>query len=161
MTLSEVCKRLALPIHKRGLVPYRDSKLTTILRDSFGGNSRTAILVNVSPFVGHSSDTLRALRFGSEASAIRNKPKVQKRIDYSQLRSTLDALETDIAAQELQLGHHKALLKQLARASAQALSTRVKSTAELRVLYERFPVLRVLLPGVVLSRYLPKGIIIR
>ncbi|KAA0156178.1 hypothetical protein FNF31_05948 [Cafeteria roenbergensis] len=161
MTLSEVCKRLALPRRMRGLVPYRDSMLTMLLKNSFGGNSRTVVLVNVSPFLDHSSDTLRALRFGAEASAIRNKPKVQRRVDYAQLRSTLDALETDIAAQELQLGHHKALLKQLARASAQALSSRVKSTAELRVLYERFPVLRVLLPGVVLSRYLPKGIIIR
>jgi hypothetical protein len=84
LVLSEVCKRLALPRRMRGAVPYRSSVLTTILRNSFGGQSRTAVLVNLSPSLNHARDTLKSLRFGANAAAIRNQPKIVKRIDYSE-----------------------------------------------------------------------------
>ena len=36
---------------KNTFIPYRDSKLTSILRDSLGGNSKTVIIANISPSV--------------------------------------------------------------------------------------------------------------
>lgn len=82
LVLSEVCKRMALPARLRGAVPFRSSTLTTILRNSFGGSSRTAVLVNLSPAIIHARDILTTLRFGANVAAIRNQPKISKRIDF-------------------------------------------------------------------------------
>lgn len=46
------------------VVPFRSSTLTKILRNSFGGNSRTALIVNCSPSSVSGRETLAALRFG-------------------------------------------------------------------------------------------------
>jgi len=78
-----------------------------------------------------------------------------------ELRRILDGLQTDVAAQALQLSGYKAVLKKLARAAAVSLASRHITAPQLSALYKRFPVLRVLAPGAVLSRYLPKGIILK
>ena len=44
-------------------VPYRDSKLTFLLRDSLGGNSLTFMIANISPSSMHFSETLSTLNF--------------------------------------------------------------------------------------------------
>ena len=48
-------------------VPYRDSKLTFILRDSLGGNSRTVIIANISPSSVNMGETLSTLEFARRA----------------------------------------------------------------------------------------------
>ena len=48
-------------------VPYRDSKLTFILRDSLGGNSRTVIIANISPSNVNVGETLSTLEFARRA----------------------------------------------------------------------------------------------
>lgn len=48
-------------------IPYRESKLTHILADSFGGNSKTCMIVTVSPHPQNKNETLSTLRFGSRA----------------------------------------------------------------------------------------------
>lgn len=53
-------------------VPYRDSKLTRVLQDSLGGNSRTALIVCCSPSRCNLNETLCSLRFGSRARGIAN-----------------------------------------------------------------------------------------
>ena len=45
-------------------VPYRDSKLTRILQESLGGNSRTTLIVTCSHSEEHEHETLSTLRFG-------------------------------------------------------------------------------------------------
>lgn len=45
-------------------VPYRESKLTRILQQSLGGNSRTALIITCSPHPYNESETLSTLRFG-------------------------------------------------------------------------------------------------
>ena len=45
-SLGKVIKSLSLKIHH---IPYRDSKLTRILQDSLGGNSKTTLIVTCSP----------------------------------------------------------------------------------------------------------------
>ena len=44
-------------------IPYRDSKLTFILRDSLGGNSKTVIIANISPSHLNVNETLSTLKF--------------------------------------------------------------------------------------------------
>jgi len=48
-------------------IPYRDSKLTFILRDSLGGNSKTVIIANVSPSTVNLGETLSTLEFAKRA----------------------------------------------------------------------------------------------
>lgn len=59
-------------------VHYRDSKLTFLLRDSLGGNSKTLIIAAVSPSPLCLAETLSTLRFAHRAKQIRNKAIVNK-----------------------------------------------------------------------------------
>jgi len=52
-------------------VPYRDSKLTRLLKDSLGGNCRTVMVANVSPNHNSYEDTLNTLKYANRAKNIR------------------------------------------------------------------------------------------
>ena len=54
-------------------VHYRDSKLTFLLRDSLGGNSKTVIIANVSPSCINYGESLSTLKFAQRAKLIKNK----------------------------------------------------------------------------------------
>lgn len=66
--------------NKNMLPPYRDSKLTRILQESLGGNSKTSLIITCSPAKYNLEETLSTLRFGSRAKRVRNKPKVNKEL---------------------------------------------------------------------------------
>ena len=67
-------------------IPYRDSKLTRILQDSLGGNSKTTLIICCAPEARHSSETLSTLRFGERAKRIKNNAKVRSLLEkYSAL----------------------------------------------------------------------------
>ncbi|XP_022807541.1 kinesin-like protein KIF17 isoform X1 [Stylophora pistillata] len=59
-------------------VPYRDSKLTRLLQDSLGGNSRTLMVACISPGENNYEETLSTLRYAKRAKDIRNKPKINE-----------------------------------------------------------------------------------
>ncbi|WVZ66834.1 hypothetical protein U9M48_016001 [Paspalum notatum var. saurae] len=59
-------------------VPYRDSRLTFLLQDSLGGNSKTTIVANVSPSICSSSETLSTLKFAQRAKLIQNNAQVNE-----------------------------------------------------------------------------------
>ncbi|KAA8492484.1 Kinesin-like protein KIN-14N [Porphyridium purpureum] len=52
-----------------GHIKYRDSKLTQLLQDSLGGNSKTIMFVNVSPAFDNRQETLCSLQFGQSVNA--------------------------------------------------------------------------------------------
>lgn len=56
------------------LPPFRDSKLTLMLRDSLGGKCQTSMIVAVSPSLFHAGETLRSLKFGSIVRYVKNTP---------------------------------------------------------------------------------------
>lgn len=58
------------------VIPYRDSKLTQLLRDSLGGNSFTQMIACISPAEDNYDETMSTLRFASNAKKIKNKPTV-------------------------------------------------------------------------------------
>ncbi|KAM9778287.1 kinesin-like protein KIF13B isoform 2-T2 [Syngnathus typhle] len=53
-------------------VPYRDSVLTWLLKDSLGGNSRTAMVATISPAADNYDETLSTLRYADRAKSIVN-----------------------------------------------------------------------------------------
>lgn len=59
-------------------IPYRDSKLTRLLQDSLGGNTKTVMIAAISPADYNYEETLSTLRYASRAKAIKNKPKVNE-----------------------------------------------------------------------------------
>jgi kinesin family protein 5 len=59
-------------------VPYRDSKLTRLLQESLGGNSKTSLIINVSPSGYNAGESISSLRFGFRAKEIKNRPKINK-----------------------------------------------------------------------------------
>ena len=59
-------------------IPYRDSKLTFILRDSLGGNSKTVIIANISPSAVNVGETLSTLEFAKRAKQIKNRAVVNE-----------------------------------------------------------------------------------
>jgi len=68
----------ALVDGKSSHVPYRDSKLTRLLQDSLGGNTKTVMIAAVSPADYNYDETLGTLRYASRAKNIQNKPKVNE-----------------------------------------------------------------------------------
>ncbi|XP_046469439.1 kinesin-like protein KIF14 isoform X3 [Neodiprion pinetum] len=80
LTLGKVIASLAESTNnrKRGFVPYRESVLTWLLRESLGGNSRTAMLGTVSPASVHLEETLATLRYACQARAIVNRVRVNE-----------------------------------------------------------------------------------
>ena len=59
-------------------IPYRDSKLTRILQDSLGGNSRTTMIACASPADSNLDESLSTVKYASRARNIKNKPKVNR-----------------------------------------------------------------------------------
>ena len=57
--------------------PFRGSKLTLVLRDSFIGNCRTLMIANISPALGCSEHTLNTLRYASRVKELRAKPEIK------------------------------------------------------------------------------------
>jgi len=62
----------------KSFIPYRNSKLTRILQDSLGGNSRTTMIACVSPAESNYEETLSAIKYASRARNIKNKPIVNR-----------------------------------------------------------------------------------
>ena len=62
----------------RKYVPYKDSKLTRLLADSLGGNTKTVMFANISPASYNYDETLGTLRYASRAKLIKNAPVVNE-----------------------------------------------------------------------------------
>ncbi|XP_039042177.1 LOW QUALITY PROTEIN: kinesin-like protein KIN-5C [Hibiscus syriacus] len=82
LTLGRVITAL---VEHLGHIPYRDSKLTRLLRDSLGGRTKTCIIATVSPAVHCLDETLSTLDYAHRAKNIKNKPEVNQKM----MKSTL------------------------------------------------------------------------
>ncbi|KAG7376955.1 hypothetical protein PHYPSEUDO_012380 [Phytophthora pseudosyringae] len=81
-------------------VPYRDSKLTRVLQESLGGNSRTNLIINVSPSSFNASETISTLRFGMRAKSIKNKAVVNEQRSVAEYEALLAAADKKMAKQQ-------------------------------------------------------------
>ncbi|CAP71483.1 uncharacterized protein PODANS_6_1570 [Podospora anserina S mat+] len=90
----------ALTDGKSSHVPYRDSKLTRILQESLGGNSRTTLIINCSPSSYNDAETLSTLRFGMRAKSIKNKAKVNAELSPAELKQMVAKAKNQITTFE-------------------------------------------------------------
>ncbi|KAJ7513950.1 hypothetical protein O6H91_23G020400 [Diphasiastrum complanatum] len=84
-------------------VPTRDSKLTRLLRDSFGGTARTSLIITIGPSPRHRGETSSTILFGQRAMKVENMVKLKEEFDYKSLCRRLEAeLDKLIADNERQ-----------------------------------------------------------
>lgn len=85
-----------------GHIPYRDSKLTRLLRDSLGGKTKTCIIATVSPAVHCLEETLSTLDYAQRAKNVGNKPEVNQKMRKASLVKDLygeiDRLKAELYA---------------------------------------------------------------
>ncbi|DBA04312.1 TPA: hypothetical protein N0F65_002074 [Lagenidium giganteum] len=96
--LGNVIAALANP--KRSHVPYRDSRLTRLLQDSLGGNTRTVVIATVSPVATARDETLSTLQFADRAKCVAVRVKVNEVVDDAVL---LAQAQREIARLKLEL----------------------------------------------------------
>ncbi|XP_065762395.1 kinesin-like protein KIF7 isoform X5 [Muntiacus reevesi] len=79
LALGNVISALGDPQRRGSHIPYRDSKITRILKDSLGGNAKTMMIACVSPSSSDFDETLNTLNYASRAQNIRNRATVNWR----------------------------------------------------------------------------------
>ncbi|KAJ8413921.1 hypothetical protein AAFF_G00065190 [Aldrovandia affinis] len=130
LALGNVIRALADPRRRGQHVPYRDSKITRLLRDSLGGNSRTLLIACVSPAPACLQESLSSLLFASRARDVRNKPVVNWVAGRSaagrererehvgaleeELRALREALRGQGGAEQIRLRAYRALVQEAA-----------------------------------------------
>ncbi|RIA79335.1 kinesin heavy chain [Glomus cerebriforme] len=76
-------------------IPYRDSKLTRILQESLGGNSRTILIINCSPSSFNETETLSTLKFGMRVKSIKNKARINAEFNLVELKTLLEKAKNE------------------------------------------------------------------
>ncbi|KAJ6804908.1 putative 125 kDa kinesin-related protein [Iris pallida] len=83
-------------------IPYRDSKLTRLLRDSLGGKTKTCIIATISPSIHCLEETLSTLDYAHRAKNIKNRPEVNQKVTkgalIKDLYSEIDRLKQEVYA---------------------------------------------------------------
>ena len=78
---------------KGGHIPYRDSKLTRLLQDSLGGNTKTMMIAAISPADYNFEETMSTLRYANRAKNIKNKPKINEDPKDAMIREFKEEIE--------------------------------------------------------------------
>ncbi|XP_041019613.1 kinesin-like protein KIN-4C isoform X4 [Juglans microcarpa x Juglans regia] len=114
-----------------GHVPYRDSKLTRLLQDSLGGNSKTVMIACVSPADTNAEETLNTLKYANRARNIQNKAVINRdpmAAQVQRMRSQIEQLQAELLFyrgdasspfEELQILKHKISLLEASNAELQ------------------------------------------
>mmetsp|Transcript_13077 Transcript_13077/g.21405 ORF Transcript_13077/g.21405 Transcript_13077/m.21405 type:complete len:993 (-) Transcript_13077:448-3426(-) len=74
-------------------IPYRDSKLTRMLQDSLGGNTKTLMVAAISPADYNFDETMSTLRYANRAKSIKNKPKINEDPKDTMIREYKEEIE--------------------------------------------------------------------
>ncbi|QCD88294.1 kinesin family member 11 [Vigna unguiculata] len=156
LTLGRVINAL---VEHSGHVPYRDSKLTRLLRDSLGGKTKTCIVATISPSIHCLDETLSTLDYAHRAKNIKNKPEINQKMVKSalikDLYSEIDRLKQEVYAAREKNGIYiprdrylqeevekKAMVEKIERMEQEAES-KDKQLVELQELYNRQQLLTV------------------
>ena len=92
-------------------IPYRESKLTRVLQESLGGNSKTCLIITCSPSAYNESESLSTLRFGERAKKIKNKPKINKEITVAELQKLVLNLKDTIKKADCRISQLEEFIK--------------------------------------------------
>lgn len=79
---------------KKNFVPYRDSKITYILKDSIGGNSKTIMIATISENSNSIFETVSTLKFAERAKKIQNRVQINEETsgDVNKLKQEINLL---------------------------------------------------------------------
>ncbi|MFH4975436.1 hypothetical protein AB6A40_002145 [Gnathostoma spinigerum] len=107
-TLGSVISALVDP--KSTHIPYRNSKLTRLLQDSLGGNSKTVMCANIGPASYNYDETVSTLRYSNRAKSIKNIARINEdpkdallkkfQLEIESLRRQLDKDESTDSGEE-------------------------------------------------------------
>ncbi|XP_014724576.1 PREDICTED: kinesin-like protein KIF27 isoform X3 [Sturnus vulgaris] len=92
LALGNVISALGDPKRKSVHIPYRDAKITRILKDSLGGNAKTVMITCISPSSLDFDESLNSLKYANRAKNIRNKPVV----NYNPEKDRIDEMELEV-----------------------------------------------------------------
>ncbi|KAG6407967.1 hypothetical protein SASPL_130968 [Salvia splendens] len=90
LSLSALGKCINALAENSAHVPVRDSKLTRLLRDSFGGTARTSLVITIGPSPRHRGETSSTISFGQRAMKVENMVKLKEEFDYKSLSRRLE-----------------------------------------------------------------------
>ncbi|KAE9554324.1 hypothetical protein FO519_002495 [Halicephalobus sp. NKZ332] len=96
-------------------VPYRDSKLTRILQESLGGNSRTTIVICCSPASWNEGETKSTLLFGQRAKTIKNVVVVNEELSAEEWKRRYEKERDKNAKLKAQINQYALLVAELKR----------------------------------------------
>ncbi len=71
-------------------IPYRNSTLTKLLKNSLGGNSITYVICTISPSSRDINETYMTLKFAEKAKLIKNTPVINSIMDLSKMKFELE-----------------------------------------------------------------------
>ncbi|XP_030848491.1 kinesin-like protein KIF27 [Strongylocentrotus purpuratus] len=103
LSLGNVISALSDPKRKATHIPYRDSKITRLLKDSLGGNAKTCMITCISPSAVNFDETLNSLKYANRARNIKNKPIVNK----DKQATRIAEMQTEIQALRDELQRHR------------------------------------------------------
>ena len=92
-TLGNVIHALT---HKAEHIPYRDSKLTRLLKESLGGNYKTSLIVTCSPHSYNLDEVVSSLLFAKRVKTIKNVVKVNIKYSYEELQKMVYLLNAKL-----------------------------------------------------------------
>lgn len=106
LALANCINALGDKTKKGSFVPYRDSKLTRMLKDSLGGNCKTVMVVTISPASSQFEETLNTLKYANRAKNITTKPTENKKLvefHIAEYKNIITDLRTEIDSLRLRL----------------------------------------------------------
>ncbi|CAL1543407.1 unnamed protein product [Lymnaea stagnalis] len=102
LSLGNVISALGDVKKKSTHIPYRESKITRLLKDSLGGNAKTLMICCVSPSSSSFDESLNSLKYANRAKNIRNKPVINRdmqSIRFEEMQCEIKALREELARQ--------------------------------------------------------------
>lgn len=100
---------------KGSFVPYRDSKLTRMLKDSLGGNCRTIMVVTISPANSQFEETVNTLKYANRAKNITTKPVENKKLvkfHIAEYKNIIADLRSEIEGLRLRIRTEKEVVQE-------------------------------------------------
>lgn len=102
LALGNVISALGDPKKKSTHIPYRESKITRLLKDSLGGNAKTLMVCCISPSAGNFDESHNALKYANRARNIKNLPIVNRDIQsirFEEMQTEIKELREELARQ--------------------------------------------------------------
>ncbi|KAK7811999.1 hypothetical protein U0070_018559 [Myodes glareolus] len=118
LALGNVISALGDPRRKSAHIPYRDAKITRLLKDSLGGSAKTVMITCVSPSSSDFDESLNSLKYANRARNIRNKPT----LNFSPESDRMDEMEFEIKLLREALRSHQASISQTSQTPSEGIS---------------------------------------